>query len=52
MIVLVVRDDELDVGDGEVTSLEVAEEGGCMEKLWGCGSSFPGMRDKWSWKPP
>jgi len=52
MIVLVVRDDELDVGDGKVALSEVAEEGGCVGKLWGCGSSFPGMRDKWSWKPP
>ncbi len=52
IIVLVIRDDELDMGDGKVASSEVAEEGGRVGKLWGCGSSFPGMRDKWSQKPP
>ena len=35
---LVVRDDELDVGDDEVASSEVAEVGERAGKLWGRGS--------------
>jgi hypothetical protein len=50
--VLVVRDDELDVGDDEVASSEVAEVGERelrdTGKLWGtrirlAGPGFPGM---------
>jgi hypothetical protein len=33
--VLVVKDDELDVGDDEVASSEVAEVGERAGKLWG-----------------
>ena len=36
---LVVSDDELDVGDNEVASSEVAEVGERMGKRWGRGSS-------------
>ena len=39
IVVLVVRDDELNMGDNKVALLEVAEEGGRMGKLWGHGSS-------------
>ena len=34
IIVLVIRDDELNVGDDKVALSKVAEKGGCMEKLW------------------
>jgi hypothetical protein len=35
MVVLVVRDDELNVGDDKVTSSEVAEVGERGKTLWG-----------------
>jgi hypothetical protein len=35
---LIVRDDELNVGDDEVTLLKVAEVGERVGKLWGCRS--------------
>jgi hypothetical protein len=39
--VLIVKDDELDVGDDEVASSEVAKVGERAGKLWGCRSSYP-----------
>ncbi len=39
IVVLVVRDDELNMGDDEVALSEVAKEGGCAGKLWGHRSS-------------
>ena len=41
--VLVIRDDELDMGDNEVASLDVAEGGktcGTAGKLWECGKTL------------
>jgi hypothetical protein len=54
---LIVRDNELDVGDDEVVSSEVAEVGERAGKLWGCESSYPApvyqaWGERWSPKMP
>jgi hypothetical protein len=54
---LIVRDDELDVGDDEVASSEVAEVGERAGKLWGRGSGYPApvyraWGERWSPKTP
>jgi hypothetical protein len=38
IIVLVVRDDKLDMEDNKVTLSKVTEERECIEKLWECKS--------------